>query len=77
MNRFDNYEFHPCRLLVIEKGIEVVEQCDEKDEDIYIWSVYGHFRLELREENGCLECLYDFSNKRLAELCCESLNKGK
>lgn len=75
-NPFNNYEVHPCILIEVRNGIEILEQCDEDNPNIHLWSVYGHYKEELAQENGCLKCLYDFSRKDLAEICCESLNSN-
>lgn len=46
MNKFDNYEIHPCR----EDENHSVEQCEP--EDAHFWTVYGHIEGEGIEAIG-------------------------
>ena len=60
--RFNGFEIHPCRRVCEDQhGQVTLEQCDEDDPAISVWSVYGHLR------EGGLECLADFENNSLAE----------
>ncbi len=61
-NRFDHLEVHPCLAVGRdEKGQILLEQCEEKDPAVCVWSVYGHLIA------GGLECLADFDQREQAE----------
>ena len=60
--RFNGFEVHPCLEVSKDKHGQVnLEQCDEDDPALAVWSVYGHL------VEGGLECLADFDNKSRAE----------
>ena len=60
--RFNGFEVHPCLEVSKDKHGQVnLEQCDENDPTISVWSVYGHLI------EGGLECLADFDIKSRAE----------
>ena len=60
--RFDGFEIHPClRAGEDEHGEIILEQCDEEDPAISVWSVYGHLVA------GGLECLADFDHREQAD----------
>ena len=60
--RFDAFEIHPCLTAgEDEHGQAILEQCNEDDPAISVWSVYGHL------VEGGLECLADFDGRQLAE----------
>lgn len=60
--RFDGFEVHPCLTAgEDEHGQVLLEQCDEDDPAISVWSVYGHL------VKGGLECMADFESRQLAE----------
>lgn len=61
-SRFDNFEVHPCLAVgKDEKGQILLEQSDEDDPAVCVWSVYGHLIA------GGLECLADFDQREQAE----------
>jgi hypothetical protein len=56
--RFAGFEVHPCHAAgEDEHGQVILEQCNEADPALSVWSVYGHL-LE-----GGLECLADFDDR--------------
>jgi hypothetical protein len=60
--RFNGFEVHPSLEVSKDKHGQVnLEQCDENDPAITVWSVYGHLI------EGGLECLADFDIKSRAE----------
>jgi len=60
--RFNGFEVYPCLEVSRDKHGQVnLEQCDENDPAISVWSVYGHLVA------GGLECLADFDGKQQAE----------
>ena len=60
--RFDAFEIHPCLTAgEDEHGQVILEQCNEDDPAISVWSVYGHL------VEGGLECLADFDGRQQAE----------
>lgn len=60
--RFDAFEIRPCLTAgEDEHGQVILEQCDEDDPAISVWSVYGHL------VTGGLECLADFEGRQQAE----------
>ncbi len=60
--RFDGFEIHPCLMAgEDEHGQVLLEQCDEEDPALSVWSVYGH------RVAGGLECLADFEGRQQAE----------
>lgn len=59
---FDGFEIHPCLMAgEDEHGQVILEQCDEDDPALSVWSVYGHLVA------GGLECLADFERREQAE----------
>ncbi len=68
--RFNGFEVHPCLEVSKDKHGQVnLEQCDENDPTITVWSVYGHLI------EGGLECLADFDIKSRAEDFCGQIIK--
>lgn len=60
--RFDGFEIHPCLSAgEDEQGQIILEQCEEDDPALSVWSVYGHLVV------GGLECLADFDHRQPAE----------
>lgn len=60
--RFDAFEIHPCLTAgEDEHGQVILEQCNEDDPGISVWSVYGHL------VTGGLECLADFEDRQQAD----------
>lgn len=60
--RFENFEIHPClSTSQDEHGLVFLEQCNEDNPAISVWSVYGHLK------EGGLECLADFETQTQAE----------
>ncbi|MCG2784777.1 MAG: hypothetical protein L6461_06690 [Anaerolineae bacterium] len=61
-SRFDHFEVHPCLAAGRdEHGQILLEQSDEDDPAVCVWSVYGHLIA------GGLECLADFDQREQAE----------
>jgi hypothetical protein len=60
--RFDGFEVHACLAAgEDENGQILLEQSDEDDPAVCVWSVYGHLVA------GGLECLADFDQREQAE----------
>jgi len=56
---FDGIEVHPCCVVGVADGIEIVETCEPAD--ARFWSVYGHC------VTGGLVCFEDFPTAAAAE----------
>lgn len=85
-SQFDSFEYHHCAEFLESRGVKFVEQMTLEEvmaydgADIIIdtfWSVYGHFREDLRETNGCLRSLADFHDEEMAKDMTEALNISK
>lgn len=60
--RFDGFEIHPCLIVGEDAQRQIIlEQCEQDDPGISVWSVYGHLVA------GGLECLADFDQRQQAE----------
>jgi len=55
---YNAFEFHPClKVGEDETGQAVMDQCNEDEPSISVWSVYGHL------VTGGLECVADFGDR--------------
>ena len=59
IRNFDAIEVHPCCVVGVAEGQEIVETCARADADF--WSVYGHC------VTGGLECFEDFATEAEAD----------
>lgn len=58
-SEFDAYEIHPCEIIGVDsQGKDIVVQCEEDNQNIAFWGLYGHLK------TGGLEWISDHASKQ-------------